>query len=420
VLTGGVEKDKGHYRCFRRQEKVKQQVHTAEKEVGKMKGKWLATMVFAFILVQPWSLAWTQEEPEEPQFAADPRGFFTLIKTPLAIEGMTGDGFDNLYTPGRNAGPGNPCPVWRINITEPEPSLVVVGFIPAPSPTTQCGPLGLTFNSAGDLFVADGDKIFTFTPDDANPLTATVFASGVPGTNGVTFDGFGQLWTGDGTTNQGRVWRIEPTGGVCEPEFSGCAEVFRVQPMANPFNVGRQNSTVQPPPAGPNPQPLVANGLVFNNESSRLFIADTARGAIWRVAFNPDGELTSLTGCDTTFTPNTLCLQNIFAAHPFLEGADGIFRDGEGNLWNAANERNAVVLVTRRGRVAEFFRNDPDPETNLRNTGPLEFPTSPFIIADLFCTANSDGNRRDNSPNTAGEINPAGPDRGKISCIRFY
>jgi hypothetical protein len=34
-----------------------------------------------------------------------------------------------------------------------------------------------------------------------------------------------------------------------------------------------------------------------------------------------------------------------------------------------------------------------------------------------MCTANSDGNRRDNFPNTAGEISPAGPARGKISCL---
>ena len=36
-----------------------------------------------------------------------------------------------------------------------------------------------------------------------------------------------------------------------------------------------------------------------------------------------------------------------------------------------------------------------------------------------FCTANSDGNRRDNSPNAAGEVNQGGPEgaRGKISCM---
>ena len=29
----------------------------------------------------------------------------------------------------------------------------------------------------------------------------------------------------------------------------------------------------------------------------------------------------------------------------------------------------------------------------------------------------SDGNKRDNSPNTAGEERPAGPERSKISCL---
>ena len=63
----------------------------------------------------------------------------------------------------------------------------------------------------------------------------------------------------------------------------------------------------------------------------------------------------------------------------------------------------------------------------LRNTGPLEFPTSPFLLGKQFCTANSDGNRRDNFPQTEGEINagaafvpPPGTDpgkRGKISCM---
>jgi hypothetical protein len=63
------------------------------------------------------------------------------------------------------------------------------------------------------------------------------------------------------------------------------------------------------------------------------------------------------------------------------------------------------------------FRNPPD-ATMLRNAGPLEFPTSPFLSGRTFCTANSDGNRRDNSPNAAGEVNQGGAGaRGKISCM---
>jgi hypothetical protein len=83
-----------------------------------------------------------------------------------------------------------------------------------------------------------------------------------------------------------------------------------------------------------------------------------------------------------------------------------------------------VAFVTRHGKVFEVFRN-PVNSSGLRNSADtaggntriLEFPTSPFLTGKLFCTANSDGNRRDNSPNTAGEISPSGPNIGKISCM---
>jgi sugar lactone lactonase YvrE len=263
------------------------------------------------------------------------------------------------------------------------------------------------------------------------------FASGVPGTNGIAFDRYGNLWTGDGTTGQGRVWKITPAGIVTEE--------FRVQPIANEVNldtvtgvggVGRDVRTLPPGTitvtatsrnaantAGS--QPLVANGLAFSREGN-LFIADTARGAIWKVEFDRKGHLKSARGCDTTFTPNTLCLDNIFIAHPLLEGTDGIALDRAGNIWNSANERNAIVVVTKDGRVAEVFRN-PANAAGLRNSADaavgndhiLEFPPSPFLSGKTFCTSNSDGNRRDNSPNSAGEINSGGPvgARGKISCM---
>ena len=50
-------------------------------------------------------------------------------------------------------------------------------------------------------------------PDsDAPPCLRrpSAFATGVPGTNGLAFDRDGNLWTGDGTTGQGRVWKISP------------------------------------------------------------------------------------------------------------------------------------------------------------------------------------------------------------------
>ncbi len=92
------------------------------------------------------------------------------------------------------------------------------------------------------------------------------------------------------------------------------------------------------------------------------------------------GSLRSRTGCDVTLDPQTLCLDSLFVAHPLLEGADGIALDRAGNIWVAANERNAIVVVSRKGRVKEVFHNAADPVTLRRSGGPLEFPTSPFLL----------------------------------------
>lgn len=402
-----------------------------------MKGKWLVALVFAFVVGLGWSLVWADDPPQFPQNAT----FTMLITTPRAIEGLTGDNAGNLYTGGAAiTSLGDTfCPVWRINLSSP--SLVLVGKLPTP-----CSPLGIAFNDAGDLFVADGAnaKVWSFTPNAATPPTATAFATGTPGANGVAFDRDGNLWLSDGVANRGRVWRIGPSGGVCETSFTGCAEVFRIQPMRNGTalggdisvtgadeptqGVGRSANTFPHTAAGGNRQDLAANGLAFNH-SGDLLVSDTARGAIWKVEFDRQGNLKSQTNCDTTFTNNTLCLDNVFVAHPIVEGADGIALDQAGNIWVDANERNAVAVVTKDGRVSEAFRNPVNTsglrssaDTAAGDTQILEFPTSPFLSGKTFCTASSDGNRRDNFPRSAGEVDGGnttgtGKDLGKISCM---
>jgi SMP-30/gluconolaconase/LRE-like protein len=390
----------------------------------------LSIVVIVALLTSRWD-AVGAEPPQFPQNAT----FKTLITTPRAIEGLTGDGRGNLYTGGSGTAP---CPVWQISLANP--SLVTVGLIPNP-----CGFSGIAFNDIGDLFVADGGAgtIYTFTPNATTPPTATVYALGVPGTNGIAFDRNGNLWTGDGTTGQGRVWEIAGPGANCAGANPiNCQEVFRIQPMANEVNlvngVGGVGRDVRDLPLGTitvtptsrnaantlSSQAIVANGIAFNHEGDMLVI-DTARGALWKVEFDRQGNLKSPVGCDTTFTSNTLCLSNVFVAHPILEGGDGIALDVAGNIWVDANERNAVGVVTKDGRVAEVFRN-PVNSSGLRNSADpsvgnnhiLEFPTSPFLSGKLLCTSNSDGDRRDNSPRSAGEIDAggAGP-RGKISCM---
>lgn len=411
------------------------------------------------------ALAWADDDDHYRQSLPHNATFTTLITMPRAIEGLTGDNHGNLYTGGSGA---PPCPVWKINLNKP--TLTPVGFIQPAS--GNCGFAGIAFNDIGDLFVADGaaGRIYSLTPNVGNPPTVTnPFVSGAPGANGLAFDDRGNLWASDGTTGQGRVWKITGPGANCTASTPvNCQEVFRIQPMSNEMNlvtgiggVGRdiralppgvitvtpttRNATVQttsPPcansastPCVLGSQPIVANGLAFNKKGD-LFNIDTARGALWKIEFDRHGNVKSPTGCDTTFTANTLCLSNIFVAHPILEGGDGIALDREGNIWVDANERNAVAVVTQDKNVIEVFRNPvnlPNPVglgVGLRNAGDLsvgnnhilEFPTSPFITGKVFCTSMSDGDRRDNSPRSAGEINAGAAQNGanllgKISCM---
>lgn len=374
----------------------------------------LASAVIAF----PASADGGGPFPKSPTFS-------TLITTHLQIEGLTNDNHGNLYVPARNAGPGVSCPVWRVNIQNP--ALTVVGYIPAPG-GGQCAPLGLALDRWGRLYVTDGDKVYRFTPDANVPPTATQFTmTSVPGANGVAIDRHGNLWVSDGTTGQGRVWKVDLSGQV--------TEMFRIQPLANEVNldggvggVGRDARTLPPGAITVTPlsrnaqntagsQPLVANGLAFDDDGD-LIVADTARGALWKVNIGHHGSIRSRMGCDTTFTPNTLCLENILVAHPLLEGADGIVLDRAGNIWVDANERNSLVVVDRNGKnVREVFRNAPDAVTKLRNGGPFEFNTSPVIVDRKFCTANLDAGRRDNAPNGAGEIATPNQPLGKITCM---
>jgi sugar lactone lactonase YvrE len=327
----------------------------------------------------------------------------TIFKdTNSGIEGLTGDNHGNVYVAERGIG-SNPCPVWQIAVANGRTTQI--GAVPGP-----CSPSGLAFGPDHRLYITGADtpasdQIDVLTPGNAT-TTATAFATGVPQANGVAFDKHGNLWASDGNNKQGIVYRVGPAGGAA-------SEVFRVPPMANSIGVGRQNGGLQgTTPNTPTAQDIVSNGLAFTRDG-QLVIADTARGALWKVRLDSHGRVASPTGCDQTYTADTLCLDDVFLESPFMEGADGIAIDSAGRVWVDANERQAIIVVDEHGTPTEFFRNPVDTTTGRRNNGPLETPTSPVFLGRTLCTTSSDGNRRDNFPNSGGEVT----NTGKISCL---
>lgn len=368
----------------------------------------------------------------------------TLATLPYDSEGLTVDpDAQTLYTAEAPNASGE-CIVRSITMSG---VVSIVGLVP--KPLGACAPRGLEFRN-GHVYIADQGAGATGWVFEMDPATgqATVFAEGVPGANGIVFDSLGNLWITDSQRGFGRVYKRDGATGVVE-------EVFRVPPVANGTTFGGRLSI--PTVSGFGRQfinvPLgtqaevrqVANGIVVierysdaahvvgegRPRFSTLYIADTARGAIWAARLDEQGNLApGQTGCNPTLQDNTLCEDAVFVAHPRLEGADGMGADGDGALWVAANARQGLVHVDRQGNVTEVFRNPVNSQlmrssadTADGNTHILEFPTNPVIVpgsgghAGTLCITSSDRPGRDNWPGTVGEIGGPGQHKGKISCF---
>ena len=370
----------------------------------------------------------------------------TLVTLPLDSEGLTIDPDTRTLYTAEAPNAGGECIVRAITMTG---AVSMVGVLPLVQ-GAPCAPRGLEFRDR-QLYIADqgaGATGWVFQMDPASGQSS-LYASGVPGANGIAFDSFGNLWITDSLRGFGRVYRREARTGLVQ-------EVLRVPPVANgtiyggrldiPTTSGIGRQIVNLPVGTQSEVRQVANGIAVveryddathaeghgKPRLATLYIADTARGAIWAAHLDGRGDLApGQTGCDPTLQENTLCDDALFVAHPRLEGADGMVVDRDGSLIVAANSRQALVRVDRWGNVTELFRNPlnsqllrSSADTMEGNTHILEYPSNPVIVSapgggrtQTVCVTSIDRGPRDNWPGTAGEIGGPGQDRGKISCF---
>jgi sugar lactone lactonase YvrE len=270
----------------------------------------------------------------------------------VIVESIAVDHKDILYACDRVSGN-----VWRIDPKNPK--LVVVGRVQEREiggKKVQANVSGIVFNAAGDLYLTAGGfsevlRIRSRDLDPDEPGIAQTFATQTEGANGIAFDKNGNMYATGG--RNGRIYRTGPEGGK--------AQVFAQIPLHTRVLPDKKTE-----------QAITANGIVFDKQGT-LYVADTARGAIWKLAINANGTA----GQPALMTQSAL-----------LEGADGPAFDPQGNLWVAANERNAVVLVQPDGKVFDIQKND--------SKGPLEFPTAVVFVGATAYVSNFDTPRRDN------------------------
>jgi sugar lactone lactonase YvrE len=270
----------------------------------------------------------------------------------VIVENITADRAGVLFTSDRVTGN-----VLRIDPKSPKP--VVVGKV---EPRTVNGrnvdasPGGIAFDAKGDLYLAAGpfSEVVRIKAADLNPGkpgVAQTFATGVPGANGIAFDKRDTLYVSGGAS--GIVYSVGTSGGAAQ----AVAQIER--------NVRTlPNSTAT--------QAIVANGLKFD-AAGVLHVADTSRGAVWKVVIGADGKGSK---------------PALLAQSPLLEGADDMAFNSNGDVWVAVNELNAIIAVSTTGVVNTIAKNDVK--------GPLEFPAALVFVGKTAYVANFDVPRRDN------------------------
>ncbi|HEY2588386.1 MAG TPA: SMP-30/gluconolactonase/LRE family protein [Tepidisphaeraceae bacterium] len=133
-----------------------------------------------------------------------------------------------------------------------------------------------------------------------------------PGLDGMTFDAAGSLYVTD--AHEGIIWKVGPAGGA--------ATAWVKSPLLKP--------TRFPPSIG-------ANGLVFNNEQTAMFVANTAQDTIVKIPV-----------AGPSLEPGT---PEVFVNRAG-GGPDGLIVDEKDNLWIACNQSNEIlVLEPTQGRA---------------------------------------------------------------------
>lgn len=234
-------------------------------------------------------------------------------------------------------------------ITVASGAVEALGQLPQPSS-------GMAFDKNGWLYLASGTTVLRIPGDKLAPgafdgaRDVQGFAAGVAGANGLAFDGAGNLYVSGGAT--GRIYAVS-TSAVTRTLVSGLSSDRAEQRIS-------------------------ANGLAFGPDG-KLYSSNTGSGGIDRITVLPDGGVGTIERVATS---------------PLLYGADGITFAANGDLYVAANERNAIVRVTPGGEVSDVASNT--------NAGPLEFPASPAFAGDALYASNFDVERGANAPAAPG------------------
>jgi sugar lactone lactonase YvrE len=192
--------------------------------------------------------------------------------------------------------------------------------------------LGELYTPEG-IYVADNNPGFTggrLIRVDPRTGAFTILAEGFAAANAVAQDHHKRLYVSDSFA--GAIYTVHPAGGG--------KTLWKADPLLAPMC----------PPFCPG---FGANGVAFDRTQSYLYVANTSRDRILRIAVNKDGSA----GAISTFADGATLGSGA------LNGADGIQFDVKGNLYVCANQANEIHVLSPGGAlIARYGQNPGDDE----------------------------------------------------------
>jgi sugar lactone lactonase YvrE len=271
----------------------------------------------------------------------------------------------------------------------------VQGFSGDNGPATAAqldSPAGLALDSAGDLFIADSHNHRIREVSSATGIIATIAGTGAPGFSGdggpaksaqldrptaLTFDSAGNLYLAD--TNNHRVRRIAALTGAIATVAGNGIEAFAGD------NGPATAASIDSP-----------NGLALDS-SGNLYIADTHNGRVREVAAST-GLIFTVAGAGVVAgNVQSFGGDNGPATAAGLALPRGLTMDSAGNLYfaDSANHRIRRIsptgtITTVAGQGTENFAGDGAPAVAANLDSPRSVAISP---AGLLTLADSDNQR---------------------------
>jgi sugar lactone lactonase YvrE len=237
----------------------------------------------------------------------------------------------------------HPAKIGRISA---DGKVSVFSDLPVHPKTGKASPLGITFGSDGNLYVADNQAFVTEEAGMSRLLRVNIKDGKAVGTDVVVTG----MTTANGVSSHGDLIVVNDTAiakdyplksgtyrfTVAELQQGDGGKPIQVKGLDDPHLIARfetQNKEQQ----------IGANGVGFDSKGN-LFVCNFGDAEVWKVTFGKDGKVKE---------------KALFCKGQGLESTDGLQVDADDHLWVADFLGNAIARICPNGTVRIIAKNEP-------------------------------------------------------------